>query len=166
MPRFPTIPTRRTTVSETSEAFARIEAHAREIYNLRLLTWLQGRAVSGGGVADLELEARFAFKNAHSFEKVRTAECRRSEALARGEVVSNDSLPIRDGDAERAHGPSRSLEWSPRQWVVGPTRDALIAALHAAMGADVDAATFEEARRAWLAAGESYGWTAAGRADS
>lgn len=152
-------------MSDTSEAYARIEAHAREIYNLRLLTWLQGRLPSSGP-ADLELEARFAFSNAHSFETVRTRSRQRAEALARGEAVSNDGPPIRDGDAERAHAPSGTLEWSPRTALVANTRDTVIATLNAAMGAGRDAVTYDEARRAWLAAGESYGWTAMGRSHS
>jgi hypothetical protein len=164
MPRFPSIPERSRHVSDTSEAFARIEAHAREIYNLRLLTWLQGRRVSkGGDLADLELEARFAFSNAHSFETVRAVERQRSEALARGEVVSHASAPIRDGDAERADAPSGSLQWSPRSHVVEAARAAMCDAIAGVLSGET---SFSEARQAWLSAGAKYGWTATrGHAD-
>lgn len=66
-------------------AFDRVSAHARELYNLRVLTWLQGRG--GQGLINLELEARLAFSNAMAFEAQRAIECaaveRRMAAAAR-----------------------------------------------------------------------------------
>ncbi len=93
------IPERTTSVHDLPGAFERMAAHARELYNLRIDSWLRGR-LKPGAVADLHREARFAFTNARTFEAERQRQAA-SDVVERF-VASSDQPPLTDREKQLA----------------------------------------------------------------